>query len=64
MRLLEHLPDGFKQSFDALSLTALAGSLVNVLPALASLLTIAWTVIRIYETATVQRLLGRRKEEP
>jgi hypothetical protein len=45
---------------DVISITALVGALVQWLPALASLLTITWTVIRIYETDTVQRWLGRR----
>lgn len=57
--LLAHLPDGLKQAIDALSVTALLASLISLLPAMASLLTIVWTAIRIYETRTVQRLLGR-----
>jgi hypothetical protein len=60
---LDHLPDGLKVAFDALSFTALLGSLISVLPAVASLLTILWTAIRIYETETVQRLVKRREPE-
>ena len=56
---LDNLPDGIKHLLDATSVLALLGSLISVLPAIASLLTIIWTAIRIYETATVQRLLGR-----
>jgi hypothetical protein len=41
----------------------LLGSLISVLPVIASVLTIVWTAIRIYETATVQALLYR-KERP
>ncbi len=58
--LWEHVPDGMKHAVDALSLVTLLGSLVSMLPAIASLLTIIWTGIRIYESATVQRLLGRK----
>lgn len=58
---LDHLPDGLKLSLDALSVTALLGSLISVLPAVASLLTILWTTIRIYETETVQRLVKRKE---
>lgn len=58
---LEDMPDGLKHLFDAISITALLGSVIDVLPAIATLLTIIWTVIRIFETTTVQRLL-RRKE--
>jgi hypothetical protein len=39
----------------------LLGSLISVLPALASVLTIVWTAIRIYETPTVQALLHRKE---
>lgn len=64
MRLLDYLPDGVRHPFDALSLTVLLASIVNLLPSIASLLTIVWSAIRIYETATVQRLIRRRKEKP
>jgi hypothetical protein len=62
--IFDLLPDGLKHALDAVSIIALLGSLISVLPAVASLLTIVWTVIRIYETETVQRALGRRKERP
>ena len=60
--LWEHLPSGIKHTLDALSIATLFGSLISMLPAVASLLTIVWTVIRIFETTTVQGLLKRRKE--
>ena len=60
---LEHLPEGMKHALDALSLTALLGSLISVLPAVASILTILWTAIRIYETETVQRYVKRKELE-
>ena len=56
----EHLPDGLKHAVDALSIFTLLGSLVSMLPAVASVLTIIWTGIRIFETDSVQRLLGRK----
>lgn len=58
------LPDGLKHVLDATSIVALLGSLISVLPAVASLLTIVWTCIRIWETATVQAMLGRKKDLP
>jgi len=58
------LPDGFKHALDATSIVALLGSLISVLPAVASVLTIVWTCIRIWETATVQAMLGRKKDLP
>lgn len=47
------------KTVDALSVGVLIASLFQWLPAVASFLTIIWTVIRIYETKTVQRWLGR-----
>lgn len=63
--LLEAIPDGTKHLIDLASFVTLLGSLVSVLPAIASLLTIIWTAIRIYETPTVQALVARKaKKEP
>lgn len=47
---------------DALSLTVVGGTLINMLPAVAALFSIAWTSIRIYETKTFQRWIGRDHE--
>ena len=55
------LPETAKLAGDVLSIATLLGSLAHILPAVAAVLTILWTVIRIYETATVQRLLGKDK---
>jgi hypothetical protein len=35
------------------------GTLVEMLPSIAAIFTIVWTLIRIWETKTVQNLLGR-----
>lgn len=51
-----------KNIADAVSIVTVVGTLMEVLPAVAALFTIIWTGIRIYETNTVQRLLGRKKE--
>jgi hypothetical protein len=50
-----------KHVVDAMSLVTVIGTLVQLLPAIAALFTIVWTSIRIYETATVQKLLGKEK---
>lgn len=47
---------------DVLSIGVLLGWLVAALPAIATLLTVIWTAIRIYETDTVQRWLGKKHE--
>lgn len=48
-----------KSAVDALSLVTVVGTLVDVLPAIAAIFSIVWSAIRIYETETVQRWLGK-----
>ena len=59
----DHLNESTKHVIDGLSLVTVLGALVELLPAVAALFTIIWTGIRIYETATVQRLLGKQNAE-
>jgi len=54
--------DSTKQVVDAVSVFTVVGTLGELLPPMAALFTLVWTAIRIYETKTVQRLLG--KEPP
>ena len=51
-----------KQVVDGLSMATVVGALVDVLPAVAAGFTIVWTCIRIYETKTMQRWLGKDKK--
>jgi hypothetical protein len=48
-----------KAAGDAVSLVTVVGTLAEVLPSIAALLTIVWTGFRIYETQTVQGWLGK-----
>lgn len=50
---VEHIGDG-------ISLSVLFGYFFAGLPTIALVLTIIWTGIRIYETETVQRWLGKK----
>jgi len=50
---------GQRYFVDGLSVSVVLGTLSNALPAIAALLTVIWTAIRIYETRSVQQLLGR-----
>lgn len=52
--------DASKYVIDAVSFVTVLGTLTKVLPAIAALFTIIWTGIRIYETDTVQQLLGKK----
>lgn len=49
-----------KQVVDAVSVFTVVGTLGELLPPMAALFTLVWTAIRIYETKTVQGLLGRK----
>jgi hypothetical protein len=58
--LWEQTPDSLKLAFDMLSITTLLGTLTQMLPHVAAILTIIWTALRIFETQTVQNLLGKK----
>lgn len=45
---------------DVASVATVIGTISQFLPPLAALFTIVWTVIRIYETNTVQAMLGKK----
>lgn len=47
---------------DILSVGTMLGALMEILPAIAAIFTIVWTGIRIYETSTVQKLVGRKED--
>lgn len=50
-----------KHILDGASLITVIGTLVEFLPAVSALLSIVWAAIRIYETETVKRLMGRKE---
>ena len=52
-----------KLILDALSVATVIGTLVDMLPSVAAIFTIVWTGIRIWETDTVQRLVGKKDAE-
>ena len=53
--------DTAKHVVDALCIATVLGTLMSILPSVAALFTIVWTVIRIYETKTVQGWLGNQE---
>ena len=58
---MEHLTDATKHVIDTASIATAVGTMMQLLPAIAAVFTIIWTTIRIYETKTVQKLLGKHK---
>jgi len=55
--------DTVKHIMDGVSVVTAVGTITNMLPAVAALFTILWTGIRIYESQTVQKLLGKDKSD-
>jgi hypothetical protein len=55
--------EGLKPAGDILSIGVAFATLVSWLPSIAALLTIVWTLIRIFETDTVRSLMGKAKAD-
>jgi hypothetical protein len=54
-----NMDEASKHIIDFASILTVLGTLADMLPAIAAVFTIVWTAIRIYETKTVQRWLGK-----
>ena len=52
--------EGTKQVIDSISVLTVVGTLADILPPIAALVTIVWTGIRIFETETVKAMLKRK----
>jgi len=59
--ILSHLSEGTKHLIDALSIGVVLGTIAQMLPSVAAILTIVWTSIRIWETPTVRAIRERFK---
>lgn len=55
-----NMDEASKHIIDFASVVTVLGTLADMLPAIAAIFTIVWTAIRIYETKTVQRWLGKK----
>ena len=53
--------ESIKPLVDAVAVKTTASALVGWLPPIVAILTLVWTVIRIYETETVQKFVQRKK---
>lgn len=60
---MQHTAETTKQAIDAVSVFTVVGTLSDLLPPMAALVTIIWTGIRIYETKTIQRFLGKDQDK-
>ena len=54
-----NMDEASKHIIDFASVLTVLGTLADMLPSIAAIFTIVWTAIRIYETKTVQRWLGK-----
>jgi len=63
MKVFDYIPLEDKHILDAVSITATIGALLNMLPAIATLLSIVWIAIRIWETDTIQKHFGHSRDE-
>jgi hypothetical protein len=59
----EQMSEATKHVVDGVSALTVLGTLAQILPPLAALFTIVWTIIRIYETKTVQKWLGNNDSQ-
>ena len=51
-----------KAAVDVVAVTTTVSTLMGWLPAVAAALSIVWTVVRIFETNTIQNLIHRKKD--
>lgn len=58
---LDHIDPAVKATGDALSIVTVIATLAQWLPALAALASLIWSLLRIYETDTVQKWIGKKK---
>ena len=55
------MEESTKQVIDVISFGTVLGTISAILPPLSALFTIIWVGLRIWETDTVQELLGRKR---
>ena len=58
----ESISEPVKHLFDSLSLGAIVATFIGVLPHIATLLSVIWFALRIYESDTVQKALGKKND--
>lgn len=57
---MTNIPDDVKQILDWTSVGAAVGALLKLLPDVASILTVVWLGLRIWESETVKELRGKK----
>ena len=57
--MAQHTSETIKHVTDGLSIITVLGTLAEILPSLAALFSLVWSIIRIFETDTVRDWLGK-----
>ncbi len=58
------IDDGTKNVLDVVAASLALGAVMDLLPPIAALLTVVYTVLRIWESHTVQRIIARFRKDP
>lgn len=58
----QDMHDQTKHLIDWASIATVFGTLMQILPSLAALFSIVWSLIRIYETKTVQNWINSKRK--
>lgn len=54
---MDHLSESVKHILDGVSILTVLGTLSSLLPSIAAVLSIIWTLVRLYESKTIQNWL-------
>lgn len=61
--MMDQVDEHLKQTLDLVSITTVFGTLMGILPSVAAILSIIWSIVRLYETNTVQKIIAKMKGE-
>ncbi len=61
--MLSSMGPSTRVAIDAFSVSVVGASLISLLPPIATVLTIIWMAIRVWETDTIKTLCGRGKKK-
>jgi len=62
LKMTDH-QETIKSAVDAASVVTVVGTLMEVLPAIAALASLVWSIIRIWETKTVQSWVNKNAQQ-
>jgi hypothetical protein len=63
LKYINDFNENTKHLIDWASIATMFGSLFKILPEIAALFSLIWSIIRIYETKTVQKWLNKNAKQ-